>query len=228
MDHLKALKSLKCTTLEEAERCGLIIREDGGDEIGRLVPIGPWILSRPDLIDLMTDWRRNAMRFFMSRFEASSESMAWYLRTLSVGQDNRLLFLIEDPAGRFVGHIGLSGCDGQRAEIDNLMRGLSGGHPQLVPCAERTLLDWCFGVLNLESLNLKVLSYNFVTMNLHARFGFRETRRLPLRRYEKDGKTEHDEVDEAEANVDYRCVVMELGRGDFTRRMTEPAPQARP
>lgn len=156
---LARLQALKGDTLEQARALRLPIEADGA-VIGSLVPIGPWILTDPHHIDLICQWRQAAMTMFMAQFDSTPERTHHYLQQRSVGEADRILFFIHDADDRCVGHGGFSGIGENSAELDNLMRGVGGGHPALIQHAERTLLAWLFAQMGSAEITARVLSYS--------------------------------------------------------------------
>ena len=208
------LNELKPHTLAAARTASHPVK-DSGMEIGRLVPVGPWILESGDLIRQMAEWRARAMRMFLSQFESTPARTKDYLRRLSLAEWDRILFMIEVDT-TFVGHIGLAHVANGTGELDNLMRGLPGGATNLLEICERTLLTWAFSHLNLDDVYLRVLSFNFPAKEIHEAIGFRVTERHPLRRVlDEDMTTRLVECLEEEAQVSYRCEVMWLSRECF-------------
>lgn len=212
----KLIADFKCSSFAEAHGRALPVVDEKGATIGSLLPVGPWILDDREKIQAICDWRQKAMRFFLTQFKSTYARTYGYLKNLSIGQEGRIFFLIYDQDGGFIGHIGLSDVDGQTGELDNLMRGKSGGDPQLIPYAEKTILDWAFGDLGLAHMSLQIISFNVLTIKLHAEFGFETTEKSPLKKSEKDGFTIHEAVEACAANVRYQSVRMEATRDQFT------------
>ena len=206
------LMSLKVSTLSEARRKAITI-EGASGAIGQLVPIGPWILQDPETIAEIAQWRQFAMKMFLVQFKSSPERTTQYLKRLSIDDPARLLFMIEDSDGTFVGHLGVSNVTHQDAELDNLMRGRRGGPPELALEAERAILNWAFSDLAVERVYGRVISYNFLAINIHNQFGFHTTERLPLVREEVEGQTVFRACTPAEANVNFTVNFIELKRG---------------
>lgn len=203
------IAKLKCDTLAQARARSIPIVA-GHETIGSLVPIGPWILSDDHHISLICTWRQRAMRMFLAQFESTMDRTRHYLKTRSIGETDRVLFFIHDHEDRCVGHGGFSGISQVSAELDNLMRGMSGGHPNLILHAERTLLNWLFDSFHTEEVIAKVLSYNWMVIDLHESLGFHRKKSTPLRKVVAEDMTLHEPTDEAHANVRYSCVEMAL------------------
>lgn len=220
---LARIHALKCDTLAQARTHSIPIEADGA-VIGALVPIGPWVLSGEQHIGLICQWRQSAMKMFMAQFDSTPERTRHYLEHRSVGEADRILFFIHDADDRCVGHGGFSGIGDDTAELDNLMRGVGGGHPALIQHAERTLLTWLFEQMGSAEITARVLSYNWLVIELHERLGFERRACLPLKKTTfEDGLTLLEPCAPEEADVRHTCIELVL-----TRAALQSALQALP
>jgi hypothetical protein len=73
-------------------------------------------------------------------------------------------------------------------EIDNLIRGEVGGHPELICYAEIALVKWLFKTFMVKRIYGFVLADNFPALNLHQSIGFRLAELLPLHKEEFQGE----------------------------------------
>jgi hypothetical protein len=215
MDYRKSILSMKRSTFSEALKLSIDVFDKSKNSIGKLVPVGDWILDDKDKIELIRAWRQRTMRMFLTQFESTYEKTFGYLKNLSIAQEGRIIFLIYDCDNCFIGHMGIADVDGKTGELDNLMRGVEGGDPRLVYFAEIALLDWCFKSLGITESDVRVLSYNWLVISLHEEVGYVYTEKFPLRKNTKDGVTFHDVVGESESNVKYACVKMLLKKEVF-------------
>jgi RimJ/RimL family protein N-acetyltransferase len=204
----KFIFNLKKKSLDEALLIGIDILDEAGLICGTLVPIGEWILGDTEKIELIKNWRKNAMRMFFAQFESTFDSAFNYLKNVSIKLSDRILFIIFDKNRNLIGHVGLSNIGNNTAELDNLMRGVSGGDPRLIFNAEVCLLKWCFDNLQVNKIVAKVISYNWLVIDLHKEVGFSVEEVQPLLKVYLNGMTNHQVVDEAEANVKYSSVTM--------------------
>ena len=200
-----------------ARRHSLPIEAETNQVIGYLVPVGRWVLEDHDVIKCICDWRQRAMQNYLTQFISTVERTATYLRDLAIGEPGRLLFMIYTDEDQLIGHVGVQNVDGRSAELDNLMRGERGGHPQLIQFSERAILKWCFKTLNLSSIYLRVLSYNFLAIELHSYFGFEIAKEQALFRSETSGIVTHSPVASSDSNVDYTYTHMVLDKDMFVR-----------
>ena len=215
MDYRNSISSMKRSTFSEALELSIDVFDKRKNTIGKLVPVGDWILDDKDKIELIRSWRQRTMRMFLTQFESTYEKTFGYLKNLSIAQEGRIFFLIYDTDNRFIGHMGIADVDGKTGELDNLMRGVEGGDPRLVYFAEIALLDWCFKNLEITESDVRVLSYNWLVISLHEEVGYVHKEKIPLNKKTKDGVTFHDDVGDSESNVKYSCVKMLLKREVF-------------
>lgn len=215
MNCKEVIAGMKSGNRAAAEAQALAIRNQAGAVIGKLVPVGAWILEERATVELLCAWRQRFMRMFLTQFDSSYERTLGYLKNRSIGNDGCLLFLLYDETERLIGHLGLAGVDGECGELDNFMRGAEGGDPRLVYWAELALLDWSFRRLGLQRSIVQVLSYNWLVLALHEEVGYTESAQQALRKYEKDGMTCHEVAAAGEANVKYAYVQMALTKPAF-------------
>lgn len=207
------LAGLKVETLNAARSKGLSFAcRDGAVVV--LVPVGPWVLLKPELVRAMSEWRARSMQSFHIRFESTPSKTEQYLRDFSLGQNDRLLFMIEVD-GDFLGHIGLANVTADDAEIDNVMRGVRGDPPELMEISARTLIEWAFCELGLKQLYLQVLSDNERAKDLYGRLGFVTTERHPLRIERRSDSTALVRCAKSEATEEFTSDVMALNRESF-------------
>jgi RimJ/RimL family protein N-acetyltransferase len=193
----------------------LPVLSDAGVPVGSLVPVGDWVLDDPALLAAMAEWRSKNRRMFLTQFEASAEGTRKYLAESVLASPRRRLHMILDDAGVPIGHIGLANIDGDCAELDNLMRGRSGGHPRLVHFAELAFLRWAFSSLDLQRVIVRFLSNNWMVRELHEGAGFAAPTRTPLRRHEDGDFVSLEPCAPEQANVDYGVIEMSLTRAAF-------------
>ncbi len=210
IDQEGLISDLKKENFEEALSVSIDVLDATGVVCGKLVPVGEWILGDSEKIELIRTWRQKAMRMFFAQFESTFDSTFSYLKNFSIGLKDRVLFLIFDKNQNFIGHVGLSNIGQHSAELDNLMRGVPGGDPRLIFNAEVSILKWCFENFPVDKIIARVISYNWLVIDLHKEVGFLIGNVEPLRKFEVDGVINHQVVQENEANVKYNAVTMEL------------------
>jgi len=215
MNWRKYISEMKCNSYLEAKKKAISIFNDEKKLIGELVPVGEWILKDSVCIESISSWRQKSMKMFLTQFESTYDKTYVYLKKLSIDEGGRLFFMIYDDANNVIGHIGVSNVDGIQGELDNLMRGSSGGDRRLIYFAEATLLNWCFLNLGIQKFLVYVISYNWIVMNLHTEMGFLIDEKFSLRKFVENETTFHEKVGMFDKNVGYSAIRMNLKKEIF-------------
>lgn len=93
---------------------------------------------------------------YPSRFDATPESTAAWIRDRVLAVPDRMLFLVVNSYGRIVGHMGFANAlseDGS-LEMDNIVRGVKLGRRGVMTAGMNALIDWAeekLGPRNLPS-----------------------------------------------------------------------------
>lgn len=155
------------------------------DGAGHLVPLAELHTQDERLVETLARWRDENSFAYPTRFPVTVEGTARWLRRNVLDAEDRLLFLVLDPTGRPVGHLGYANClDGSgSAEIDNVVRGEKDAAPGTMTRAMEAVLDWADDVLGPTGIFLRVLDDNPHAIRFYERLGFREETRIPLRRH---------------------------------------------
>ncbi|MDT4969339.1 MAG: hypothetical protein QOJ64_4076 [Acidobacteriota bacterium] len=137
-------------------------------------------------VSVLTSWRNRFVRSFLNEFEATEEQTRRWLTEMVGPDETRILFMIDDLEGKTFGYMGLAFINWQTesGEADAIVRG-GEAVPGLMTTAMRTMLNWARAQLGLRTLGVRVRSDN-EALGFYQAFGFRETRRIPLRRTESD------------------------------------------
>ena len=210
------LNALKKDSFIDALECSLDVVDDASNKIAQLVPIGNWALKDTELLSSFAAWRQKFMRFFLTQFTASKESMSSYLVKLSIGQSNRIFFAIYVNDLLF-GHIGLSNLTDSNAEVDNIIRGVSGGHRDLMYFSEKTLIDWAFIKLNMKTISAQVMSKNFMAISLHERCGFKLKERHNLKKIINESSISYEVCDKEVTTEKFFLDIIEVSKEDFAK-----------
>lgn len=213
------LGTMKKETFSEALSSSLDVVDEANNKIASLVPIGNWALKDNELLSFFTTWRQTFMRFFLSQFTASQKSTQGYLKKLAIGQRNRIFFAIYVDKALF-GHIGLSNLTESKAELDNIILGVSGGHKDLMYFSEKSLLNWAFTIIKVETVEAQVMSRNFMALLLHERFGFKLRKRFFLRKVISESSFSYEACEKDSATETFFLDVIEVDQFDFSESIT--------
>jgi RimJ/RimL family protein N-acetyltransferase len=136
---------------------------------------------------MLTDWRNRFIRSFLTEFTATAERTARWLTEIVGPTPSQILFMVDDADGRTFGYMGLACIDWERGtfEVDAIVRGAEAPRG-LMSEALRTLIVWAQGQLQLGEARVRVLSDN-TALTFYQKLGFREIRRVSLRRVEEPG-----------------------------------------
>ena len=155
------------------------------------------------------------MRLYLAQFVPSIESMKKYILNFSINEDSRIFFGIYGKCGTLFGHIGLSNIKNKKAELDNIIRGLSGGDKELMYYAEKTLIQWAFKKLNILNISAKIISKNIFVHKLHAKLHFKKKESFFLKKIVKNNIINHEICKREFSNVNYKLDVILLNKNDF-------------
>ena len=149
----------------------------------------------PDDVARLTAWRNRFVRAFLTEFEASIPQTERWLVTTVGPADTRIIFMVDDAAGRTLATMGVAAIDWTAGtfEVDGVVRG-EAGQPGLMGDALRTLIGWAQSQLGLPEAHVRVLSDNSA-QDFYRRVGFREVRRVPLRKVVESDMTRWVETD---------------------------------
>lgn len=167
-----------------------ILGEDG-IKIGSLNPIDYRLASDQGVIVKLTKWRKMFKNFFLTQFTPTPEKTKSWLETVILPSDNRVLFLVCTCKDEIIGSFGVCDLSNNRAELDNLIRGEMGGHPQLIYFAELAMLRWLFRELGVSIVTLHVFSNNYKAISLHERVGFHTIASHPLTKEESEDEVRY-------------------------------------
>ena len=213
------ITSMKVDSFDDALSNALPIFDSKKNEIGKLIPIGNWILTDKKKIENLSMWRQKNMKFFFSQFNSNCKRTLWYIKNLSIEQNNRIFFLIYTNNDKLIGHIGLAEIEKNFATMDNMVRGEEGGDPKLMYYSMIAIINWSFKILNIENLYGKIISYNWLTIFLYEEISFKIIERIPLKKIEKNGEINHKDVNSSESNVRYFCTKVLLKKKDFYKNI---------
>lgn len=146
-----------------------------------------YLQETPECVHLFSKWRKENPTLSLARFDITNERTKNWLDRLVVQNDNRIIFMITDCAGKALGHIGFANFreEGQIAEVDSVLRGEKTGYPKLMEYAISALIEWGRQELDLQKVDLEVWSQNEHAICFYKRCGFTEDRLIPLRKVQE-------------------------------------------
>ena len=190
------------------------ITDSSKEIVGLLVPFSSHSLSDDSIINSMTAWRLANKKMFPTQVTPNAGSTIQFLSRI-IEDGNSTLFGIYDNSKTFVGHIGLIQRTEDTIELAHLIRGINSGDPKLIINAEASLLNWCFQHLEVESIIVELMSYNWIVMLLHNELGFSLIRTSSLKKIIENDGIYHEVVSQEDSNVKYGIAHLELTKKDF-------------
>ena len=218
MNYKTIIANMKRQTFAEAEAEAIPIRDMNGASMGKLVPVGGWILQDNETIELIGAWRQRFMSKFMTQFESTYDRTQYYLLNIAIAKEDRLFFMTYDEAGRLVGHLGIADVGGNSFELDNWVRGAEVGDRRFMHFVEVSLLDWCFQKLGIGESVTRVFSDNLRVIALHEEVGFSAEQTYPLRKEKNGDLISHTVVEPGASNVAYGLTKLLLSKEKFYER----------
>ena len=208
------LQNLKESNYTDASKHYISVIDQDFNELAKLIPVGKWAIKDKNILISFTSWRKTFMRFFFTQFESSVESTLKYLKDFSINDPSRIFFAIYER-NNLIGHIGLCNICIFNAELDNMIRGESGQHPDLMYFVEKTMLMWAFNTLGVNTVNARVMSNNFMALSLHKRLGFKLKTRHHLKRVIEKNEIIFQHSDQHESTETFFQDIMEVTRHSF-------------
>jgi perosamine synthetase len=152
---------------------------------GYLLPVCELHASDKVLIAQLADWRAENAFAYPSQFPVTIDGTAFWLRNKLLDVEDRLLFLVLDPYGRAVGHLGYANAlnDQCEMEIDNVVRGVKDENKGIMFSAMQSVLDWAEELIGPRRIFLRVFSDNDHAIQFYRKLGFVDGELLPLRKF---------------------------------------------
>lgn len=177
-DKLKEVKNAKPADIDKY--CLPVGNKSGFN--GRLRPITASTLENSAEIKLLADWRESVLYWWPEKHKVTAEGTKKWADNALMKMADRVLFFVEDEKKKPVGHVGLYRFNYHEkyCEIDNIIRGDDKAPKGTMFEACKTLLNWAFKDLGIETAYLRVASDNERAIKLYEKLGYKEIQRFPL------------------------------------------------
>jgi RimJ/RimL family protein N-acetyltransferase len=145
---------------------------------GILAAVGWSDANDPEAVARLATWQEMAESLAPPSFPFTPPGARAWLIEQVLDIPDRLLFWVQSPKGKPIGHLRLCRFDARQRtmEIDQVMRG-EAKFPGLMTHAVGALCRWAGETLGLDRLVLRIPSSNGPAMRLAARCGFLEQSR---------------------------------------------------
>jgi perosamine synthetase len=147
---------------------------------GKLITITRDLAQEPEVYEKLTRWRSENNFAFPTQVPITTEGIRKWLIEHLLDKSDRILFLIVNDRGNYVGHIGLNtfNWEEESCEIDNVVRGESES-PGIMSEALKSLVEWA-KYIGIKTIYLRVFNDNFHAMDFYFKNGFDKHSFIPL------------------------------------------------
>jgi transketolase len=180
-------------------------------------------LSKPETISLLAKWRAASQDAFPSQFKVTHEGTKKWSKNQLLELPDRILFFLETLDGEPYAHMGLFRFNykEQSCEIDNVVRG-EDIIPGSMTHALHALIEWTFMYLPLKTLYLEVFADNTRAIKLYRRTGFKNVKKIPLKKIIEPNATKFIEIVNSKEDADRYFLMMKLqGQNKTMKNNTE-------
>ncbi len=155
------------------------------DGAGFLLPVADVHANDHLLIETLARWREDHAHVYPTQFPVTIDGTKSWLVDRLLNVPDRMLFLVVDPNGHWVGHLGFAGClnDDGLMEFDNLLRGSLQGRRDIMQLAIKAMFEWAQNTIGPNGFYCRVLSGLKRVMTMEKELGFVEVSRTPLRKH---------------------------------------------
>lgn len=203
------LSGIKFKSIEQAVEHSIpVVSSQSGKIVAYLLPVGEWVLSQTALLMSIAKWRKKFMRFYLTQSETDLKSTTEYIQSKIHHDSSAIFFMIADEQNEIIGHIGFSNITAVSAELDNILLGEYTAIKDLMKDVELQSIDWIRNFLNIERIFLRVLSYNFLAINLHQECGFSLEQLVPIKRMQYSSKFIYEPCKQDETDLEFHLLVM--------------------
>ena len=163
----------------------IVVQIPDSNEVVKLLPLTKTIAQDDYYLTKITEWRRNYKDFFFNDFEPTIERTEKWLKSVFLSSPRNLFFLLFFEE-KFIGHYAFKNLNEQSAFLDNLVKGVQGGHSKIIETAVTKLIDWLFDNFCISQVNGTILTDNPYSIMSHKRFGFNFSEKIVCPKTNKD------------------------------------------
>lgn len=171
--------------------------------------------SLPGIISVLSRWRRENPMAGTGTFLVSDERTEHWLKTYVLNNESRIIFLIMDLQGNYIGHIGLAGFDFEKgiADIDAVLRGEKDVHPGIMGAALQAIIEWGENTLQLKKIYLEVFDDNLHAIQFYEKHHFCAMKKTALVEVKYEGETKWEIEEDMAPELAKRCYIRMEYRG---------------
>ena len=171
------------TTFREVIARSFELNDENGSVIGYAMPIGYFFENQKKLLDKLVDWRETFNYVYPTRFKVTPEGTARWLKLGVIENDDRLLLLVQNNAGDYIGHIGLLRIGPNKYELDNLIKDVDKSplNIKLMTAAIYEIENFAVKEFGITELELRTLGTNLTAQKYLSKLGYVEFNRYGLK-----------------------------------------------
>lgn len=144
----------------------------------RLLPVGDIHLGDDNLISDLLRWRVNAG--FRGDTQLSFSGTRDWLKKSVLRENERILFVVVDPIGTRLGHLGLWFRDADTLELDNVVKSPDCNVKGVMSHATMVLGRWVREFVGVRKISLRVDVENNHAIRFYKQIGFSENGKVPI------------------------------------------------
>lgn len=205
------LKSAK--NLAEARNRDLEVAYSDSEILGYLTPIGDFYSNDINLIEKLTEWRKENKDFYPTRFEITHSRTANWLSGEIISNPNRLMFVLGDQHGNLITYIAISILESSLCELESVSQILP-ENSKLLNSAIAKVENFVYEELGFEVIQTRVLKSHANNVENFLQNNYLITNEIPLKKI--GSETEFKLVESNNDIVDYQIVL--------TKNLTESQP----
>ena len=195
----------------------LPIRDEDGREIGFLKAFDRRDLEDSALIETMAEARTRFKEFFLTQFDVTPENKRAWLESSVLGNDDKMLFLVETLDGRVVGQDGFTVLDDDSFTLDGPMRWSREGHVRLFEMSQTERARVCFELLDLSLCKIELFKKNAMAAYVVRKGGFSFEKEYPLSVSSEGGKVVYTRASAEPAGTDEKLWTFSMTKEEFER-----------
>ena len=188
LETFKFMKSGK--TYREVLYRSFELKNDRGEAFGYALPIGHYFEGQKRLINQLMAWRETFNYVYPSRFKVTEEGTTNWLKNALIENEDRLLFLIINSSGDYIGNVGILKIADDRYELDNLIKDndKSIADTKVIVAAILEIEKFAYSELGITEIELRTLGSNAVAQKFFSRLGYAEFNRYGLKNIGQNGE----------------------------------------
>ena len=167
----------------------LELRGEDGEVIGFSLPVGNYFKNQKRLLEKLVEWREQFQHVYPTRFKVTTEGTTNWLNNAVIDNEDRLLFLITNSLGEYIGNVGLLKIANNKFELDNLIKDPNSdkSETRTIIAAITAMENFAYQELGIEEIELRTLGSNVIAQKFFTKIGYKEFNRYGLKNAATDG-----------------------------------------